>query len=256
MSAPRPAPHCPDNRFYRRHAPRPDERSFQVVVEQSDLWVTVRADAPPGLEDTALKAVNDARAVISAWMLLDPAFAASLVPVSAPDSAPDLIRRMCRAAAVMGVGPTATLAGAVAECAAAALLPFSPDCIVENGGDSVMHSTRERLVAVLPHPEEKAVIGLRFAQEAFPLALCASSAVFGHSLSFGRGDLAVALAKDACLADAAATAFCNMLKGPDDVPRALEKAEALAPRGIAGLFVQCGGNIGVWGDMELASLDM
>lgn len=242
-------------RFYRRASPHADECSFQIVVEQSDLWITVGKNAHCAeLRAIAFDRVQEVRARISAWIHLMPDFAASLTPVATPDHAPEVIRRMSRAAGIMGVGPMATVAGAVAMLTAEALLPYSPDCLVENGGDSMLHSTRDRIVALLPDPANTAVLGLRIPAADFPLSLCSSSATFGHSLSFGKGELAVVRARDAFLADAAATAFCNMLQEPEDAGRVAELAADYAAQGIDGVFVQCQGSIGIWGAMELVAL--
>ena len=59
---------------------------------------------------------------------------------------------------------------------------------------------------------------------------------------------------DPFLADAAATAFCNMLQEPDDAAKAAERAETYADQGIEGVFLQCGGSNGVWGRRELTGL--
>ena len=83
------------------------------------------------------------------------------------------------------------------------------------------------------------------------MSLCASSGRIGHSLSFGQGDLAVAAARDAALADAAATAFGNMLRTADDVPNVIDRAQRMQSHGIEGVFAQCGGKVGLWG-LELA----
>lgn len=242
-------------RSYRRASPHAEERSFQIVVEQSDLWITVdKAARDVDLEGIALSRVREVRAQISAWMHLAPDFAVSLVPLAVPDHAPEVVRRMCEAAAIMGVGPMATVAGAIAMLTAEALLPYSANCIVENGGDGMLHSTRDRVVALLHDPSHKAQLGLRIPAEEFPLSLCASSGAFGHSLSFGKGELAVVRARDAFLADAAATAFCNMLKELEDAGRVAELAGDFADRGIDGVFAQCQGGIGIWGAMELVAL--
>jgi ApbE superfamily uncharacterized protein (UPF0280 family) len=42
-----------------------------------------------------------------------------------------------------------------------------------------------------------------------------SSATFGHAFSLGEAESVTVFAKDACLADAAATAVCNAVKGED-----------------------------------------
>lgn len=242
------------HRSYRRLSPCAGERSFQIVVEQTDLWITVRRDCPEDLESLALRVVNETRAQIRSWMLLDPDFGASMLPVPVPGHAPEVVRRMAAAAAVMNVGPMAAVAGAVASRVAAELARFTPDCLVENGGDSMLHSSRERVVGLLADPAGGAIIGLRLKAEDFPLSLCASSSFIGHSFSFGKGDLAVVRSRDAFVADAAATAFCNMLQGPDDAGRVAEYAAKFAGAGVDGVFLQCGGSIGVWGDMELTAL--
>lgn len=243
-------------RAYRKVSARPGEFCFQVVVEESDLWITVgESDVNAGaLRDIALRAVMDARAAVRAWMLLQPVFAASLAPVAVPDHAPEIIRHMAAAAAVMDVGPMATVAAAVADWAARSLLPYTADCIVENGGDSVLYSTRDRVVALLPDPVAGASLGLVLHADAFPLSLCASSATIGHSLSFGKGELAVVRSKDPFLADAAATALCNRLLEPEDAGRVAEYASTFGASGIDGVFLQCGNAIGVWGAMELTAL--
>ena len=241
-------------RFYRRLSPHAGERSFQLVVEQTDLWITVRADCAEDLEAIALRRVNEIRSQIQTWITLDPSFGTSLLPVPVPDHAPEVIRRMGAASALMNVGPMATVAGAVAALTAVELVRFTPDCLVENGGDSMLYSTRERVVGLLPDPENGVTVGLRVGVEDFPLSLCASSASIGHSLSFGQGELAVVRSRDAFVADAAATAFCNMLQGPDDAGRVAEYAAGFAHVGVEGVFLQCGSGIGIWGNMELTAL--
>ena len=241
-------------RTYRRMSPHRDELSFQVVVEQSDLWITMGAGDPEILRTAALEHLNNIRGQIVSWMLLDPAFAPSLTPLPVPSGAPEIIRRMCEAAAVMGVGPMACVAGGVAALIARALLPYSADCLVENGGDCMFYSTRDRVVALLPDPDTKSELGLVLRAGDFPLSLCASSSSIGHSLSLGKGELAVVRSRDAFLADAAATAFCNMLQSPDDLERTVDRARECESAGIDGVFLQCGGKIAVWGQMELVAL--
>lgn len=242
------------DRAYRRMSPHADERTFQVVAGQSDLWITVRADSPGDIHSLALDRLTRLRGQISAWMLLDPAFGPSLTPLPVPADAPEIIRRMCAAAEVMGVGPMACVAGGVAALVAEALLPCSSECLVENGGDGMMHSTKDRVAALLADPGQKSKLGLVLKADDFPLSLCASSAHIGHSLSLGNGELAVVRSRDAFLADAAATAFCNMLHGPGDLEKAADRARELESEGVDGVFLQCGGSIAVWGNMELTAL--
>lgn len=243
--------HTDWRRGYRRHcAERPGETAFQVVVEETDLRVlALRHLAAPMLE-TATRLRGD----VKAWMLLHPQFRSSLTPVDVPASAPEIVRRMAAGAALAGVGPFAAVAGTLAQMAAEAFVDLSPDIIVENGGDIYMCSRSDRIVGLLSDPKGGPGLGVRVAAEDFPVSFCASSAVIGHSLSLGRGDLAAIRARDASLADAAATALGNRLRSAKDVEAALAFAESLAPHGVEGAFVQCGGRVGLWGKMELEAL--
>jgi len=244
--------HLSTDRAYRDMVrPRPGEVRFQVAVEQTDLLVVAEAD----LRHEMAARVARVRGEIKNWMLFHPEFSASLVPVAVPDSAPEIVRAMAQAAALCGVGPMAAVAGAVAQAVAEAFVGQSPNLLVENGGDSYLCSTRERVVALLAEPDSGASLGLRLAADAFPVALCASSGTIGHSLSLGRGDLVAVRARDARFADAAATALANVLRGPGDIQRVLDRAAELAGCGLEGVFVQFDEKIAAWGDLELVALE-
>ncbi len=164
----------------------------------------------------------------------------------------ELIRRMYAGSELLGVGPMAAVAGAVAQGMAEAFVGRSPELLVENGGDIYIYSSRPRQIGLLPDPEKGVLIGLALPASVFPCSVCSSSATIGHSLSFGRGELATVVARDAAVADAAATAFCNRLRKAGDINRVLEQAKSLQKHGLTGVFLQCGGSMGLWGDFELS----
>ena len=235
-------------RSYReRCVPREHERTFQIMVEETDLRVTCAED----LSLPMLELVTELRGQIKAWIRLQPEFRTSLEPVAVPPGAPEIVRRMAAGAESAGVGPFAAVAGTVAHMVAERFAGRSPDLIVENGGDIYIYSRRERIVGLLPDPAGEA-IGVRVLPEDCPVSLCASSAHIGHSLSLGKGDLAVVRATDGALADACATALCNMLREGKDVERAVRRAERMRDMGVQGVFLQCAERIGIWGKMELA----
>ncbi len=250
MSRPRrpQAMHTGTARDY-RGALRPSggETAFQVVVEQTDLWVVARKD----LTREVAAWVTDLRGQLKAYMALDPAFGPSLAPVAVPAGAPEIVQAMSRAGAACGVGPMAAVAGTIARMVAERFVDESPDILVENGGDIAMFSTRPRTVGILADPAGGARLGVRIPAEDFPCALCASSARIGHSLSLGRGELAVARARDASLADAAATALCNRIRDARDLPDVAELARGF---GLDGVFAQAEGRVAAWGRMELVAL--
>jgi ApbE superfamily uncharacterized protein (UPF0280 family) len=233
-----------------RASQQPDLVSFQVVIEETDLWVAARRDLSDPMADLARRL----RGQIRAYAAVHPDFLTSLTPLEAADRAPEIVRRMCRAGRLTGVGPMAAVAGTVAQMIAEEFRGVSPDLLVENGGDTYLFSTRDRHIGILSVPDEDMRLCVPVRANEFPCSFCASSATIGHSLSFGKADLVVTRSRDASLADAAATALANALTGAAAMDGVLEKAEEWKAHGLDGVFTQCEGRIGVWGKMELAVL--
>lgn len=231
--------------------PRAGETGFQVVVDQTDLFVV----APRPLAREIADIVRAARRDVAGYLLADPAFGHSLTPVAVPDTAPAIVREMAEAASRFGVGPMAAVAGAVSQAVSDALAGEVPDLLVENGGDIVLRSRTERTVALLAQPAAGACLGLRFPPSALPAAVCASSATVGHSLSLGRADMVTVVADRGPVADAAATALANRLLAPDDLEAVLARATRLRSRGVRGVFAQFGELVGLVGDIDLVALD-
>jgi ApbE superfamily uncharacterized protein (UPF0280 family) len=241
------------NRAYRETiAPQEGEAVFQVVLEQTDLLVTARRN----LSAPMLDLVRALRADLKNFLLLTPGFRESLVPFPAPAHAPAIAKAMAEAAARVNVGPFAAVAGAFAQAVADHFRGASPDIIVENGGDIYMHSTKDRVAALLGDPATGARLGIKLGRKDFPVSLCASSSTIGPSLSLGKGELVVVRAKSGAFADAAATALANLIDTGDDLDLVLKRARQFAPLGLEGVFAQAGGKIGVWGKMELVALEV
>ena len=248
--------HRDPSRGYRPHFSRsPDEACFTVVVEESDLRITARRDMEQDGTQRIAGFLSAIRGELKNYILLHPEFAISLTPLPPDPLAPPIAQAMLAACAACQVGPMAAVAGTVAQAVADRFARESPDILVENGGDLFLHSTRERLVALLAKPVQGARLALRIAPGEFPVALCGSSATIGHSLSFGAADLVSVKSKSGAVADAAATALGNLAKSADHLPQVLARAQELASAGVLGVFVQIGGKIGVWGDMELTVLE-
>lgn len=244
--------HLSTDRAYRDSVrPHKGEVRFQVGVEQTDLLIVAEKD----IQADIASYVSQVRGDIKNWIMFHPEFAASLVPIPLQGNEPPIIKAMIEAANLCGVGPMAAVAGAVAQAVGDRFASESPNLLVENGGDTYLHSTRERIVALLAEPDSGATVGLKLEADAFPVAVCASSGVIGHSLSLGSGDLVAVRAKDARLADAAATALCNLLQSESDVDTVLNQAQALAAHGLEGVFAQYDKKIAAWGQLELVALD-
>jgi len=243
-------PHPSTHRFYRTTGQHEGLVRTQVVIEQTDLMILARQD----LSSAAGDLVHRLRAEIRAFATLHPEFLTSLTPLPVPDRTTPLISDMLHAAKTLGVGPMAAVAGTIAQHVADTLAPHSPDILVENGGDVYMRSTVDRVVGILPAEDGTMMVGTPVPASEFPCALCGSSAIIGHSLSFGHADLVVVRSPSGAVADAAATHLANLLREKSDLPRVLARAEELAECGVEGVLAQCDGQIGAWGKMELTAL--
>ncbi len=236
-------------RHYRQQYTRHEgEQAFQVVVEETDLHITACRD----LSQEIGRYVTALRGQLKSYIMLHTAFRDSYVPVAVPDGAAQIVQRMAHAAAIAGVGPMAAVAGTISQMVCEEFAATSPELIVENGGDVYMLSTRDRVAGLLPDPHSNATVGIVVHGAEFPVSICASSATIGHSLSLGKGELVAVRSRDGSLADACATALCNLLKAPDAIEQVTERAAALEAQGIEGVFAQCGGRVAIWGKMELA----
>ncbi|RJQ53065.1 MAG: UPF0280 family protein [Actinobacteria bacterium] len=221
--------------------------SFRVVHAETDLHVS----ACRNLSEETGRLVQRCRADLESFIRAVPVFAETFQPLEVPSSAPQIVKEMAAAALAAGVGPMAAVAGAVADQVGLGLSRYCNDVIVENGGDIFVRTTRRRKARVFAGSSP---IGDRVSividPSDGPLGLCTSSATVGHSVSLGRADAAVVLAKSAALADAAASAVGNAVRAPDDVEDALELG--LRIDGVLGVIVVIGETLGVKGKVEIA----
>jgi uncharacterized protein len=189
------------------------------------------------------------RKVLDLYIVRQPDFQTSLVPVQLLPDAPDICVRMAAAALPCGVGPMAAVAGAVAQaCVQRALAAGAEEAIVENGGDIFLASPRDVMVGLYAGDHQlSGRLALRIPAERLPLSVCSSSSRFGHSLSFGDCDLATIISADGALADAAATLAGNCVKSVSDVQETLEKVMAIP--GIQAVLLVKDDKVGVAGDL-------
>ncbi len=224
--------------------------SFNVVVKETDLFIRAASD----LTDKARLSVLKYRALIEGYINRHPSFATSLEPLPVAKNAPAIITQMAAAAAKAGVGPMASVAGAIAQFVAEELLAYSPEVIIENGGDIYLKSLIDRNVAIYAGKSPlSGKTGLQIKAAETPLAVCTSSGTVGHSLSFGRADAVVAVSKSATLADAAATAIGNIIRQPDDIPAGIELAKGI--NGLLGVVIIIDDKIGVWGELTMCQMN-
>ena len=236
-------------RTYRHWIGDTDLISFNVVVKETDL----RISAQTNLRRKALRLVSKYRTTLEGYIEQHPAFLTSLEALPVNDVTPRIARLMLEAASKAGVGPMASVAGAVAECVGTELSSFSPEVIVENGGDIYLKSLKNRVIGVhAGNSPLSGKIGLEINRRDTPLGICTSSGTVGHSLSYGKADAVVAVSESATLADAAATAIGNLIKKPGDISAGIETGKGI--EGLKGVIIIIGSDMGLWGKVKLCPI--
>ncbi len=233
-------------RDYRGWVDSHDLIHFTVAIGETDLAIYACED----LHRKARRTVLKYRSQLENYIAANPRFQSSLEPLPVPPHAPRIVMEMVRASSLAGVGPMAAVAGAVAETTGQELLAYSPEIIIENGGDIFLKVDRKRVIGIYAGESPlSGKLGLEIEPSDTPLGICTSSGTVGHSLSFGKADAAVVLAPSTALADAAATAVCNRVKTAADIDAAIEFGSSIP--GIAGIVIIIGKDIGAWGKVVL-----
>ena len=235
-------------RTYRDWVARSGLVSFNVALRESDLMIRATRD----LSHQALDLLRRCRMEIERQIRRDPQFRTSLAPLPIPPDCASIVRRMLEAGAEWDVGPMAAVAGAVSDEVGRGLLRWTPEVIVENGGDIFCKMNRP-IELGLYAGERSPFTGelkLRVDSSGKEIGICTSSGTVGPSLSFGSANAVVTLAPTACLADAAATAIGNRVTSDERVASVL--AEEKVRGHLLGLLIARGAKIGAWGAIELA----
>jgi len=221
--------------------------SFCVIEKETDLHISSDGHDLKGL---AIESIRRHRNILERYIRNHSQFLTSLVPLPTDTMAPMIVKDMVNAVQCAGVGPMASVAGAIAEYVGYDLLNECSNVIVENGGD-VFIKLVEKEISVGIFAGESPLsykVALKITPEETPLGICTSSATVGHSISFGTADAVCIKSKSALLADAAATAVCNSIKCPGDIKTALHKASDI--KGVLGVVIIAGNKMGASGDIE------
>jgi ApbE superfamily uncharacterized protein (UPF0280 family) len=218
-----------------------------VVVKETDLHI----QASTNLKGKALKSVLKYRDMLERYIDQHPSFLTSLEPLTVANDAPRIAKLMSESANKVGIGPMASVAGALTEFVGYELLAFSPEIIVENGGDIFLKSSKQRLIGIYAGKSPlTGKIGLEINEPDAPLGICCSSGTVGHSLSYGKADAVIALSRSAILADAAATAIGNLILNSSDIPAGIEFAQGIDE--LLGVVIIKDDKMGLWGKVKIS----
>ncbi len=231
---------------------RPAARQQRPPARQQDSSTRPQGcETARQLEALAYQALGEARSDIEHHIERDGEFARTLAPYQVEDTDAPIVRSMASASASCGVGPMASVAGAIAEYVGRALLTESRSVIVENGGDVFLALSRPATLHLYAGEDSPFTdrVRLQVPNSARGLGVCTSSGQIGPSLSFGSADAVVAVAKNCAYADASATAIANRVHSPEDVAQVVQDCPKEFK--LRGLVVAAGDRIGFWGDIKL-----
>jgi ApbE superfamily uncharacterized protein (UPF0280 family) len=222
-----------------------DLKRFGLEYKKSRITVLSDRD----LRREALEFLENVYDEFERYCRREPFFLTSYYPLKVDETAPRIAILMADAGERAGVGPMAAVAGAFSEEVGKYLLhKGAKEVIVENGGDIFMEVRDERVVGVYAGSSEFSDrIGFRVVPEETPLAICTSSSSVGHSISLGDSDAVSVVAKSCPLADAAATAIGNEVKGSSGMEKGLRRASEII--GVEGALLIRGNEMGTFGKL-------
>lgn len=235
-----------EERTYRNWVRDDDLVGFQALVKETDLFIKAERD----LSLEAIDSINEIRDRIEEYVAKDPKFQTTLEPYHVNGNSPSIIKDMSKASILAGVGPFASVAGAISEYVGKDLFKYSKDIIIENGGDIFIKSSKNRVIGIYAGSSIfNKKIALEIKAKDTPIGICTSSGTIGHSLSFGKADVVVVLSKSTILADAAATKIGNLIKAKKDIAQGISFAKKTD--GIKGVLIIKDDKMGVWGEVVI-----
>ncbi len=226
-------------------------KSFRVVYRESDLFVLAEKD----LSFETLKILVETRKPLEEYILKHKEFLHSKVPVGVYEKE-GIVKKMALAGKIAGVGPMASVAGAIAQEVGEKLIKkgLTSQVVVENGGDVFLSLKKDAVVTIFAGDSPfSGKVGVVIKKEIMPCGVCTSSGKVGHSLSFGRADAVTVVHRDTAIADALATSFGNMVTSARDFKKIVKKAKKL--KNLFGIIVIVEDKILVYGkDLKLKTV--
>jgi len=220
------------------------KRAFRL--KETDC--TIIADRESAIEK-AISSIKHHRRQLEKYIKEHPEFLHSLKPVTV-DNGPKVVRLMAEASLKAKVGPMAAVAGVLADLAVEEMIHAgSKVAVVENGGE-VSAISNQPIDIALAAGDAPLSREMGFRLKEFPVGVATSSGLYSHALSFGEAEAVTIFAVDAGVADAAATAVANLIKG-DDVRGIIRQGieRALSIEGVKGVFILYRGVVGKAGEV-------
>jgi len=224
------------------------EPLFKRDFRLKESVCTIISDREEAVQ-AAISSIEFHRGELEEYIKANPVFQYALEPLSV-QKGPKVASLMAEAADRAGVGPMAAVAGVLADLAVEEMLEAGARvAIVENGGEASFVSDRPVDVA-LQAGDAPLSRRVGFRLERFPIGVATSSGLFSHALSLGEAEAVTVFAGSAGLADAAATAVGNLVRGEDEREAvALGVERGLTIRGVGGVLIIYRGHVGMGGEV-------
>jgi ApbE superfamily uncharacterized protein (UPF0280 family) len=221
-------------------------------VEIAETAATIAADGR--YVESAVEALKSARREVERQVRRDPFFLTTLEPYTPDDPSP-LVRRMCEAADAVGVGPMATVAGAIAQATLEAMAAEGCDHgWVDNGGDIALILGAPVTMEVFHQPGARTAFGMVLGPAEGTFGVCSSSGRLGHSISLGDADVALAIADSAIVADAVATSVGNRVTDRESLRTCFRHVKDVP--GLRGGLAMMDGEVAIHGQLpELVEVE-
>jgi len=168
-----------EERTYRDWVIDDDLFGFQAIVKETDLFIKAKRD----LSLEAIDAMTKFRTQLEEYIAFDSEFQSTLKPYKVNGKAPMIAKEMSSSSSLVGVGPFASVAGAISEYVGKSLLKHSNEIVVENGGDIFIKSLKNRVIGIYAGLSSfNRKIGVEIKAKDTPLGICTSAGTVGHSL--------------------------------------------------------------------------
>lgn len=215
--------------------------------------IHIKTDKREAIPETVKEIEYHIRA-LKEYVRRSPVFQYSLEPLRDDSDAPLVAKLMIDASRAAGVGPMASVAGAIADLGLRKLLEVGAEvAIVEDGGEIAAYTSSRDIVVAISTNEGSLSgrMGLLIRREDTPLGIATSTGIANQkTISFGMADSVTVIADNAAIADAAATSICNTVHGVDpwkSISRGVERAKSI--KGVRGAIISYRRCIGLFGKL-------
>ena len=243
-----------------------DTDNLNNKIETTDIIETDDTVKTVNTMETLEQFITNERNQLKEYIKEHPLFAKTLNPYNLEGKGekekensseiPEIVKLMINGSQIANVGPTATLAGTIAELSLDYLIKQKSNySIVDNGGDIAFLNNYSRKKVVFGiyagNSPFSGKIGLefKFQKKNQRFGVCTSSASVGYSISYGRSDGVTVIGNQASIADGLASTIGNNVNGKldkDAVENGLAIAEEYKEHLIGALII-VGESIGTIG---------